>query len=159
MPPPLGPKAAVAFPLAEGHLAPLHLDLKGLELYVTSGTTERVAMKLFIPATGVLLKTPVKNLIERLARRGPDGPDEKTRADSRWTILAEARAGDHWRNVSLTGTDPYGLTAEFLSAGALRMAEPGYSESGVLSPVQAVGLDILQKELIDNSVSIETYSA
>jgi short subunit dehydrogenase-like uncharacterized protein len=159
MPPPLGPRPSVSFPLAEGHLAPLHLGLRSLRLFITVGTAERVAFKTAVPALGTPFAAPVRGLLRRLADRAPEGPDEDARAGARWTILGEARAGDEWRNVWLQGTDPYGLTAEFLATAALEMSAPGFTQTGVLSPVQAVGLDVWEKELTGHGVRIESYGS
>jgi short subunit dehydrogenase-like uncharacterized protein len=159
MPPPLGPKASVSFPLAEGHLAPLHLDLRSLSLYVTVGAAERIFFRTAVPGLRLALGTPIGGLMKKLAERAPEGPDDAARADSRWTILAEARAGDEWRNVWLQGTDPYGLTAEFLATAAVEMCAPGFNKAGVLSPVQAVGIDVLQKELLDKGVTVESHGS
>lgn len=78
-------------------------------------------------------------------------------SDGWWTILAEARSGSQWRNVTLTGRDVYGLSARLLAAGAAALAASDISRSGVLSPVQGLGTDFWLKELIDWGVSIETY--
>ena len=152
MPSPLGPRRAVSFPLAEGRLAPLHLDLSSLQLYVTVGNAQRLALK-SLPLLRAFLRTPLgprvlEPLIERVA--GSPAPEE------RWTILAEAQDGDTRRNVAIKGRDVYGLTAQLLATAAERMCEPDFDQAGVVSPVQAVGVDRLQKALIDNDASIET---
>jgi short subunit dehydrogenase-like uncharacterized protein len=148
MPPPLGPRRGTAFPLAIGHLAPLHLELTTFKTFVTVGAAERVGLKAFAPALRAALAVPGgRSVIERLIARASEGPDETARASSKFTILGEAMGPDGWKNVALTGRDHYGLTAELLAAGALRMAEDGYDSTGVLSPVQAVGLELLQTEL------------
>jgi short subunit dehydrogenase-like uncharacterized protein len=128
-----------------------------LRLFVTMGTAERIAFRTAVPALGSPVAAPVRGLMRRLADRAPEGPGEDARARSRWTILAEARAGDDWRNVWLQGTDPYGLTGELLATAALEMTAPGFDRKGVLSPVQAVGLDVLEKELTSQGVHIESY--
>jgi hypothetical protein len=153
MPPPLGPRRGVSFPLGEGRLAPLHLDLSNLQLYVTVGNAQRLGLKT-LPALRAALRTPLahsflENVVGRFAR--PPAPGH------RWTILAEAQSGDARRSVALKGSDVYGLTAELLATAALRMCEADFNQKGVVSPVQAVGLDRLQKVLIDNDVSIETF--
>lgn len=158
MPPPLGPRAAVSFPLAIGRLAPLHLDLRDFGTYVTVGTGQRAAMKIGLPLLRVALDSGIgKKVIDNLFGSKGEGPDAEARERSRWTILAEARAGRAWRNVVLKGSDPYGLTAEFLSAGAIHMAEPGYEGAGVASPVGAVGLELLEKELAAGGVSVDVF--
>ena len=159
MPPPLGPKAAVSFPLANGHLVPLHVDVNSLELYVTCGTRQRIGMKLGLPLLRTAYKLP---LVRDACNRGVhrlqrvEGPEEGQRRKW-WTILAEARSQGKWRNVSVMGRDVYGLTAALLAAGAMRMAQPDYDRSGVLAPVQALDLDFLEKILLDNDCTFASY--
>jgi hypothetical protein len=157
MPPPLGPRASVSFPLAEGHLAPLHINVDALRTFATVGTAQRLGLKLGGPLLSLLKSGPAKSVAEALIARMPEGPNEQQRRSGAWTILAEARSGSAWRNIVVTGADVYGLTAEFLAAGAMRFASDGPLETGVLSPVQAVGLDTWEKEFADHGVTIETF--
>ncbi|MDQ4095869.1 MAG: saccharopine dehydrogenase NADP-binding domain-containing protein [Actinomycetota bacterium] len=158
MPSPLGPRYAISFPLAEAQLAPLHLDLNSLRLFVTVGRAQAAALKA-MPVTKAILSLPgARAGLEAVIERTISGPGEKARG-ARWTILGEARAVDRRRNVVLSGRDVYGLTAEMLAAAAVRMSEPDFNEVGVIAPVQAVGIDRLQKELIELGVSIEIYES
>lgn len=158
MPPPLGPRAALAFPFAEGYLAPLHLELRSLKTFSTVKRQQELIYRAGVPLLRVALATPARRLIHAVVDRVPFGPTEEARARDRWTILGEARAGTSWRNVALSGVDPYGLTAELLAAAAIRMSRDGVDlPSGVLSPVQAMGLDSLEKELIDWGVTTQTF--
>lgn len=158
MPEPLGPKLSVAFPFAIGELAPTHLDLTSLELYGIVSRAQAGAMRASLPVVKLLLRTPpVQGVINTVLNRMPDGPGEAARNRDRWSILAEARSGERWRNVSLSGVDVYGLTAETLAAGALKLARDGHDAGGVMAPVPAVGRDTLQKVLIDFGVDIQTY--
>ena len=160
MPPPLGPRRGIAFPLAIGHLVPLHLDLERFRMYATVGSWERLGLRALAPSLRLALAAPGgRSLVERVVGRAAEGPDEETRAGSYFTILAECLAEGRWRNVAITGPDVYGLTAELLAAAALRMAEDGYDGAGVMSPVQAVGLDLLQSELEKNGCEITTYES
>lgn len=160
MPPPLGPRRGTSFPLAIGHLAPLHLDLERFRTYVTVGSWERLGLKAVVPALRVALAVPGgRSLIERLIERAPEGPDESARSRSKFTILAEALAPEGWRNVVVTGRDVYGLTGELLAAASLRMAEDGYDSAGVKSPVQAVGLELLQAELEKHGCRLTTFQS
>ena len=159
MPPPLGPKQAISFPIATGNLIPLHLELDALELYVTIGTPQRLAVKFGLPLFRAVhsLEIPrklIERTVETVQRSG--GPNEERRRKW-WTILAEARSGDQWRNVAIAGRDVYGLTARLLSLAAMKMAQPSYEATGVLAPVQAMGVDVLEKELLDNDAEITTY--
>ena len=158
MPPPLGPRFSVSYPLAEGHLAPLHLDLNSLRLYGTASRVRALTFKALPAFNAALSLRPVRRVADAAIERfipEPEGP----RRDARWTILAEARSSRRRRNVVLTGSDVYGLTAELLSAGALHLARNGSEDVGVLAPVQAIGLDNLQKQLIEHGVTIDTFES
>lgn len=158
MPPPLGPQSSLSFPFAEAHLAPLHLNLRSFRTFATVGHGPRYALKA-LPALRLAHGfAPLRSGLNKLIEKTIQGPEGRGR-EARWTILAEAKSGTSRRNVVITGKDPYGLTAETLSTAALRMAEPDFNEKGVLSPVQAVGLNELRKELEQHDVSIEVYEA
>jgi short subunit dehydrogenase-like uncharacterized protein len=139
-------------------LAPRHLDLRTFGTYVTVGAGQRTAMRAGLPLLRAALKNDLtRGALDKMFGSQGEGPNESLRARSRWTILAEARSGHAWRNVVLKGTDPYGLTAEFLSAGAIRMTEDGYEGGGVVSPVSAVGLEVLEKELAAGGVTVDVF--
>lgn len=157
MPPPLGPKRSVGFPLAEANLAPLHLDLRSLRTFFTVGPAERIGIKLSRPVLPYVGSAPIRTLVEKAIQLLPEGPNEQQRQHSRWTILAEARSSSEWRNVSIQGTDVYGLTAEFLSAAAVELARNGPRDTGVVAPVQAVGIETFQKEFTDHDVVVDVY--
>lgn len=158
MPPPLGPRSSVSFPTAEGHLAPLHLDLGGLRTYITAKSPQRIGMRAGLPVLRALQATPARGAIEKLIERAPEGPSDEIRSRQRWTILAEAQGRGTWRNVALTGTDPYGLTAELLAAGGMEMSAAGYDRSGVVAPTEALGVELARKELESFGVDIDLFA-
>lgn len=159
MPPPLGPKLAVSAPLAIGYLAPLHLETRALRVYVTVSPARRMAASVLLPLVRMAMAVrPLRGAADLLVARLPEGPDDRGRG-APWTILAEARGDNGWRNISLTGRDVYGLTAECLTTAAAVMAAEDYECAGVLSPVQALGVEALRKELLDQGVEIKEFSA
>lgn len=157
MPEPLGPRLSTSFPLAEGRLAPLHVELRGFKTLVTVGRGQELALRNILPLfRPALAWSPVRETVrfalDKIATN--DGPGDEERADGRWTILAEATgARGAWRNVVLQGTDVYGLTAEMLAAGAMGMARDGFDRSGVIAPVEALGREGAEKELRDLDVT------
>lgn len=158
MPPPIGPKYSVSVPLAEGRLAPLHLELRNLELYAVVGQPRALAMRAGMPLVRAMSTLGItQGVVDLVLENRRGGPTEATRQKDHWTLLAEARSPDGWRNVTISGRDPYGLTGETLAAGALKLARDGHEGSGVMAPVQAIGLERLHKELIDLGVDIQIY--
>ncbi|MBA3349817.1 MAG: hypothetical protein H0T12_04605 [Actinobacteria bacterium] len=145
MPSPIGVRASLSWPFAEAHLAPLHLPLARLRTFVTAGRLAKTGMRVLRPALPSLAGPRRADAVAALLRRSigpPEGPQR-----GRWTILAEGGSPRGRRNVVMMGLDPYGLTAHLLAAGAQIMAGPGYGVTGVVAPVQAVGLEVLQHEL------------
>jgi short subunit dehydrogenase-like uncharacterized protein len=157
MPPPLGPRSTISFPFAEGHLGPLHLDMNSFRLFMTTGRARRNGLRVALPLMRGARKTPLGKLLDRMVDRAPEGPDDSARARQKWTILAEARSASGWRNVALMGADPYGLTGELLAAAALEMSADGYDRKGVVSPVQAVGLEVAKRELTAYGTNIQVW--
>lgn len=155
MPPPLGVRPSLPWPLAEGHLAPLHLPLASLRTFVTAGASARVGLRALRPALPWLGGPRRADAIAALLRRSvaqPSGPN-----GGKWTILAESASSQGRRNVVMVGLDPYGLTAAVLAAGACSMAGPGYGVTGVVSPVQAMGLASLRAELTRMGVQTRVF--
>ena len=77
MPPPLGPKLGMSVPLAEGRLAPLHLELGSLELYMTVGRAQAVAMRVGMPVANVALRSGVvKRVLDKALDFRSGGPSE-----------------------------------------------------------------------------------
>ena len=159
MPPPLGVRLSTSFPFAIGRLAPLHTHFASLQTFATVGRPQYVAVRLARPLLRAVLTTAWgRRLADIAASRLPEGPGEAARQKF-WTVLAEARSGHRWRNVIVTGRDLYGVSGEFLAAGAEAFRAEDFGAAGVVSPVQAVGLHWLQKEMIELSVTIETYES
>ena len=153
MPPGLGVRSSLAWPLAEAHLAPLHLPLASIRTFVTAGSLAQKGLWALRPVLPLLAAPKRADAAAHVLRRAvpePSGP-----GGGRWTILAEGRAGNHRRNVVMMGGDPYGLTASMLAAGAEILARPGYGVTGVVAPVTAVGLETLQTELARTGVVSE----
>jgi short subunit dehydrogenase-like uncharacterized protein len=158
MPPPLGPRRSVSAPLAELNLAPLHLNLDRLSVYMTTGNLQRWGLRWGLPVLRVALKArgvgdALTGVLAKLIPR----PDSAAARAKRWTILAEARAGERWRNVVASGTDVYGLSAHMLAAAAQRLAADGVGEPGVRTPVQVMGADRLRAELEAGGVTIDMF--
>ncbi|MEJ7798675.1 MAG: saccharopine dehydrogenase NADP-binding domain-containing protein [Solirubrobacteraceae bacterium] len=83
----------------------------------------------------------------RLVRGSSGGPDTAIRARTRSRVVALASdaAGAPLASVRLEGASPYDFTAGMLAWAAIRAAGGGVAGSGALGPVEAFGLDELER--------------
>ncbi|HEX3325785.1 MAG TPA: hypothetical protein VHV50_02200 [Actinomycetota bacterium] len=159
LPPPLGPSRSISFPLAEAYLAPRHIDLRSLKVFMVANRGARLGVRIAEGALRAAGSTGVGTLVDAALARGRGGPGETDRAGHAWTILAEATSNGRRRAVAMSGRDLYGLTAELLATGAMEMARPDYEPTGVLAPVQAVSVENWRRELARHAVSIEIFES
>jgi short subunit dehydrogenase-like uncharacterized protein len=156
MPPPWGPKRALPAPLAELQLAPRHLELRSLETYLAVEKLPAAALPWGLaPLRRLAIASPLRRVLAEVAVRLAPLPGRGS-AQS-WSLLAEARRGQSWRNVAVMGTDIYGITAELLATAAITLASEPLEVSGMLTPIEAFGTDFLHKQLINLDVSVEIY--
>jgi short subunit dehydrogenase-like uncharacterized protein len=103
--------------------------------------TRRVRSYVHAPMTGLTARLgglgPLAAPLVRLSGRLGGGPTPKRRAETRWTVVGEARAPGRGRRATLTGTDVYGVTAQLVvrAAEALRAGE--VEGVGALAPAEA----------------------
>jgi short subunit dehydrogenase-like uncharacterized protein len=92
---------------------------------------------------------------ERFVKGSTGGPDAATRARARSKVLAVAcdDAGEELASVRLEGVSPYDFTAALLAWGAIRAADGALAGSGALGPVEAYGLDELERGVADAGIS------
>lgn len=76
-------------------------------------------------------------LLRLSAGFGPSGPDEASRGRSGFAVVAEARGPRGGRRVTLTGSDPYGLTAMLIVQGATELRDGNARGTGALAPAEA----------------------
>lgn len=94
-----------------------------------------------------LIRKASAAVLTRIVGGLAEEPNPEVLAASRSHYVAEAfdAGGALLARVSLTAPDPYGMTADLLAWGAGEAAAGGVSGTGALGPVQAFGLDGLQK--------------
>jgi short subunit dehydrogenase-like uncharacterized protein len=83
----------------------------------------------------------------RFVKGSSGGPDAAARAKatSRIVAIASDAAGAPLATVRLEGAGPYDFTAEMLAWGAMRAADGRLLGAGALGPVEAYGLDELER--------------
>jgi short subunit dehydrogenase-like uncharacterized protein len=90
-----------------------------------------------------------RSVVERLSqpkKRGAGGPDAATRSKSMTHVVAVASdaSGNAVAEVHVEGPSVYTLTAELIAAAARRLVAGELEAVGVLSPVEAFGLEGLR---------------
>ncbi|MEA2191504.1 MAG: hypothetical protein QOI73_1625, partial [Solirubrobacteraceae bacterium] len=82
------------------------------------------------------------------------GPDAATRAAARSEIVAVASdgAGRTLATVRLAGASPYDFTAAMLAWGAMRAAAGAVRGRGALGPVEAFGVDELERGVAEAGI-------
>ena len=124
--------AAASFPSPEAIVVPQHTGARTVRTYMAMG--ENVARNLhrFRKLAPTLVRA-TRSLAERWLDRGPVGPEGEDRAGT-FTIIAEATKGSERARIALTGSDPYGLTAELQVYAAERALAGAIRAKGVVAP-------------------------
>ncbi len=124
---------AVSFPSPEAIVVPKHTGARTVRTYMAMGdaAVRRLhRFRRFLPA----LVRATRGLSDRFVALTAEGPDGAMRAESTFTIIAEATKGGERSRVALTGHDPYGLTAELQVYAAERAIAGAIRATGVVGP-------------------------
>ena len=111
----------------------------------------RPAQALSFPLAGLLRLPPGRWLWEKISapalRVSGQGPDAETRARATACTIAVARdeAGRELASVRLEGRDPYTFTGRMMAWIAGHLATGNVTEAGALGPVDAFGIDELER--------------
>lgn len=124
--------AAASFPSPEAIVVPQHTGARTVRTYMAMG--EGIARNLhrFRKVAPTVVRM-TRALAERWLDRGPVGPEGEDRAGT-FTIIAEATKGSERARIALTGSDPYGLTAELQVYAAERALAGAITAKGVVAP-------------------------
>ncbi len=142
--PGLGSVPVARYPSGEVLTVPRHVDTPRVVSRITAATFAphprmARAVPALTPGIALLLRTPVRRLLDRAIDRLPAGPPEQDRRAAAYTLLAEAipADGSPGRRGVLRGQDIYGITAVTTTHAAGLMAAPGYDKAGGLAPAEA----------------------
>jgi short subunit dehydrogenase-like uncharacterized protein len=140
-PAPVGRQRMVRYPAGEQITVPRHVETRNVRTMLSAKSAlpgpAADAAPILMPPFQVALRTPLRRALGALVSRLPEGPDAEARRAARFMISCEARAGARRRRGTVTGADPYGLTAFGIAHAALLAAAPGYEGAGALAPSQA----------------------
>jgi hypothetical protein len=81
----------------------------------------------------------------RAIERGSFGPTVEERKKSAFTIVATAWRGSQSRTATVTGRDPYGLTATLATHIALLLEKGNAENVGAVSPSMVAGRQAIMK--------------
>ncbi len=131
-------------------LAPALTDVA---TYFGGGGGARAAQALSFPLAGLRRLPPTRAALGALARaarstsgRGPDAPS-RARAGVRVIACARDGAGRELATVALAGHDPYTFTGRIMAWMAGHLAAGTVRHVGALGPVEAFGVDDLERAL------------
>ena len=125
---PFGDRTVVEWGGTEPLTVPRHTRVREVRSYFRA---PRAAAKL---APLGRYAAPVLGLAARVL---PRGPSPERRARTRFAVVAEARRGHAGARATLTGADPYGLTALLIARGAEALRAGDVERAGVLAPAEA----------------------
>ena len=141
-PDPIGRQRMLRYPAGEHITVPRHVRTQRVRTLLTASTVislplvPRIA-PLVLPPFQLAMRTPLRRALAAAIPRLPEGPSESSRRRASFTVVCEARQGSRRRSGTVTGNDPYGLTARATAEGALRLAAPGHDRRGALAPSEA----------------------
>ena len=144
---------AISVPTSE-HLAlpRIHPALRDVDVYLGWFGPASEPLRVMSAGLEAILKLPgaregLQDLFGRFVKGSSGGPDADARAKSSSLVIAEAldASGARLAQVRLEGRNGYDLTAGFLAWGAQTAASGGLQGSGALGPVDAFGLDALER--------------
>lgn len=161
-PAPIGEQVVAKYPGGEIVTAPRHIDVRTVRQRITASTFAPAswltsAVPFITGAFGTLLRGPLRDGLDALIDRLPEGPSEDDRRASAFTIVAEAHGEDGTVGRAVVkGSDVYGITAVMAVEIARRMTEGGFAQSGALAPAQFLDPEKFLDFLGDHGIS---YSA
>lgn len=137
-PEPVGEQRTLRYPAGEQITLPKHVETANVRTLLSGMALPPPPLaSLALPMMGLATRTPLKRVADAVINRMPEGPSEENRRKSRFMISCEANAGPRARRGTVTGSDPYGLTAVTTSHGALLAADPSFHRGGALAPAEA----------------------
>ncbi|HEV7805799.1 MAG TPA: saccharopine dehydrogenase NADP-binding domain-containing protein [Solirubrobacteraceae bacterium] len=138
----------------------LHPELREIGVWLGWFGPASRALQVLSGATALATKVPgvaraLTSTAERFVAGSTGGPDAATRAKARSQVVAIASdgAGAQLATVRLEGASPYDFTAGMLAWSAIRVARDGVGGSGALGPVEAFGLDELERGVADAGIA------
>lgn len=156
-------QTAFSFPSSESLTLPSHLPLRRVDTWMAAPPSAKVWAPVLIPFLARLSRSVLRGLILKLAEAGGTSPESHTvepglrENAGTYTILVIATRASQQVCLSLSGLDPYGVTAEIAAYAGRVMTSAEFNQAGLLAPASVLGaeglLDYAQKHW---NIQIET---
>ena len=148
------------YPSGEVVTVPHHTRTRSISSLLTASTAAPFdaatpLLPYLMPGLALALRTPMRGVLNRAIGLLPEGPKPDDRRAARFTIVADARAGDSSRRGVVRGSDVYGLTAVTLSHAAELLSAPGFGKAGAMGPAAAFDPAAFLNHLGDYGLSFE----
>jgi short subunit dehydrogenase-like uncharacterized protein len=124
--------AAASFPSPEAIVVPGHTGARTVRTYMAMDERSVRTLHRFRRLAPSLVRA-TRSRVDRWVARSPTGPAGNER-QATFTLVAEATKGSERSRVAITGTDPYGLTAELQAYAAERALAGAIRAVGVVGP-------------------------
>jgi len=136
---------AMSFPSGEALMLPRHTDVQNVDSFMTAKAP------LFILQTVAALGQSVMQIFgDFIVNKMTTGaPTLAQRQNSTFLIQARTKIGSEAHSITVTGKDPYLLTAVIISEAALRLHHNIPVDSGAITPAMIGGADLIRKLLED----------
>ena len=125
--------SCASFPSPEAILVPKHTGARTVRTYMAMADSAARNLHRFRRFAPTIVRA-THAISRRLVARTGAGPEGAMRTESTFTVIVEATRGGERCRVALTGSDPYGLTAELQVYAAERALEGAITARGVVGP-------------------------
>jgi short subunit dehydrogenase-like uncharacterized protein len=101
------------------------------------------------------VRTGLERLVGRLVKGSTGGPgaEARERSGSHIVAVASDAGGRELAEVHLSGVNGYTFTGRFIAWAAAEAAASGFATGGALAPVDAFGLDRLERGVADSGLT------
>lgn len=158
---PSGNHNAVSFPSCESITIPSHSATRRVDTWMVTSRAMKFWGPFLVPLFARTARSILRDPILWLAAQGgwheEDASKNATRSAAPFTITVSARRGRLAGWYSLSGVDPYGLTARIATYAAGKLLSTDNLKQGVLPPARALDpADFLRTAQEEWGVSIKT---
>ena len=136
--PKFGRLTAASVPFGEPILVPRHVATQNVTTLMVLPLPAAI-LSPAISLAGLLLRSPLAGPLISGFGRGSFGPSAEERQRSEFEIVSTARRGGNHRTVSVTGRDPYGLTAIIAAHVACLLDKGKVKNAGAIAPSMVAG--------------------